>query len=140
MQTDAPSQSSPTSQHRVFLVVFGLLVVLTGLSFWIANSAIMENRILGWSVMIGISICKAMLVVAFFMHLWWERAWKYALTIPTLFMGCMLVLLLVPDIGMRTDHYPRSRQRLSPESITVPNAPGYNEPQPKSSPSQGSKT
>ncbi len=140
MPTDAPSQSSPNSQRRVFLVVFAFLVVLTGLSFWIANSAIMENRILGWSVMIGISVCKAMLVVAFFMHLWWEQSWKYALTIPTLFMGCMLVLLLVPDIGMRTDHYPRSRQRLSPEAITVPDAPGYHKTEPHSNPSHGAKT
>ena len=36
----------------------------------------------------------------------------------------MLVLLLVPDIGMRTDHYPQTRQRLSPQSVTVPEATG----------------
>lgn len=124
MESTNTSDSPPTSQRKVFLVVFGLLVVLTGMSFWVANSAIMNDRIIGWSLMLGISVCKAMLVVAFFMHLWWERAWKYALTVPTLFMGSMLVLLLVPDIGMRTDHYPRSRQMLSPEAITVPDAPG----------------
>ncbi len=114
--------SQPISQRGVFLTVFGFLVILTGLSFWVANSWIMEDRIIGWAVMLGISVCKAMLVIAFFMHLWWERAWKYALTIPALFMGGMLVLLLVPDIGMRTDHYPQSRQRLSPQSVTVPGA------------------
>ena len=124
MESTNTSDSPLTSQRKVFLVVFGLLVVLTGMSFWVANSAIMNDRIIGWSLMLGISVCKAMLVVAFFMHLWWERAWKYALTVPTLFMGSMLVLLLVPDISMRTDHYPRSRQMLSPEAITVPDAPG----------------
>ena len=126
--TNTTNPPPPTSQRRVFLMVFGLLVGLTGMSFGVANSSIMDDRIIGWSVMVGISVCKAMLVAAFFMHLWWERAWKYALTIPTLFMGSMLVLLLVPDIGMRTDHYPRSRQLLSPESITVPNAPGDESP------------
>ena len=140
MQTDTPNQSNASSQRRVFLVVFGFLVILTGLSFWVANSDIMENRILGWSVMISISVCKAMLVVAFFMHLWWEPSWKYALTIPTLFMGCMLVLLLVPDIGMRTDHYPRSRQQLSPEAISVPEVPQPNEPPTHPDPSHGAKT
>ena len=94
------------------------------MSFWVANSRIMDDRIIGWAVMIGISFCKAMLVVAFFMHLWWERAWKYALTIPSLFMGSLLVLLLVPDIGMRTDHYPQSRQMLVPVEVTVPDAAG----------------
>ena len=128
MESTNTTDSPPTSQRKVFLIVFGLLVVLTGISFGVANSWIMDDRIIGWSVMVGISVCKAMLVAAFFMHLWWERAWKYALTIPTLFMGSMLVLLLVPDIGMRTDHYPRSRQLLSPESITVPNAPGDESP------------
>lgn len=121
---DSTGNHNPTSQRTVFLAVFGFLVLLTGLSFWVANSWIMEDRIIGWAVMLGISACKAMLVIAFFMHLWWESSWKYVLTIPALFMGSMLVLLLVPDIGMRTDHYPQTRQRLSPQSVTVPEATG----------------
>ncbi len=124
MEPSTTTAATPTSQRKVFLIVFGLLIILTGMSFWVANSRIMDDRIIGWAVMIGISFCKAMLVVAFFMHLWWERAWKYALTIPSLFMGSLLVLLLVPDIGMRTDHYPQSRQMLVPVEVTVPDAAG----------------
>ena len=140
METTNTSNPPPTGQRKVFLVVFGFLVILTGMSFWVANSSMMDDRIVGWSMMLGISVCKAMLVVAFFMHLWWEQSWKYALTIPTLFMGIMLVLLLVPDIGMRTDHYPQSRQRLSPEAITVPVAPRFNEPEADANPSHGAES
>ncbi|MCH2177962.1 MAG: cytochrome C oxidase subunit IV family protein [Mariniblastus sp.] len=121
---ESTGNHNPKRQRTVFLTVFGFLVLLTGLSFWVANSWIMEDRMIGWAVMLGISACKAMLVIAFFMHLWWESSWKYALTIPALFMGSMLVLLLVPDIGMRTDHYPKTRERLSPQAVTVPEATG----------------
>jgi cytochrome c oxidase subunit 4 len=42
-----------------------------------------------------------MLVVLFFMHVWWEANWKYVLTIPAAMMALFLVIMLVPDIGLR---------------------------------------
>ena len=83
-----------------------MLSALTGLSYWIAHSELMEDhRSLAWGSMIAVSVAKATLVVLFFMHLWWERAWKYVLTIPALIMGILLVILLVPDIALRTESY-----------------------------------
>jgi cytochrome c oxidase subunit 4 len=98
----------------VFLAVFLMLCVLTTLSYWIANSHLMDNRLIGWAAMMAVSVAKAMLVVLFFMHLWWERSWKYVLTIPALIMGVLLVLLLVPDIGFRTDTYSNERRSHAP--------------------------
>ncbi len=91
-----------------------MLCGLTGISFWIANSSLMDNRLTAWLAMICVSLAKAMLVVMFFMHLWWERRWKYALTIPALIMGTLLVILLIPDIGLRTQNYSRERQKFAP--------------------------
>lgn len=104
------------SQMAVFVLVFLMLTALTGLSYWIAHSALMENRPLAWGSMIGVSLAKALLVAFFFMHLWWERAWKYVLTIPALMMGCMLVILLIPDIAMRSENYSQQRRMSAPEA------------------------
>jgi len=49
----------------------------------------------------AVSCTKAMLVVLFFMHVWWEANWKYVLTIPAAMMAVFLVIMLVPDVGMR---------------------------------------
>ena len=124
-QTDNPHQvpeandsgaesRSHKSHHGVFVTVFVMLCVLTAMSFWIANSALMDNPIVGWTAMMAVSICKALLVILFFMHLWWERAWKYVLTIPALIMACLLVVLLVPDVGYRTETYSKERRDNAP--------------------------
>ena len=97
-----------------FVTIFLLLCALTLTSFWIANSHLMENPATGWAAMMAVSAAKAMLVILFFMHLWWERRWKYALTLPALILGVVLVLLLVPDIGRRTDTYSSTRRAAAP--------------------------
>ena len=56
----------------------------------------------GWAFMMAVSCTKAMLVVLFFMHVFWEANWKYVLTIPAAMMAIFLALMLVPDVGMRT--------------------------------------
>jgi cytochrome c oxidase subunit 4 len=109
-----PSEKSNT---KVFVFVFLMLCVLTALSFWVANSYLMENKVVGWAAMMMVSVAKAMLVILFFMHLWWERAWKYVLTIPALFMGVLLVLLLVPDVGYRYLTYSKDRRENAPEPV-----------------------
>tara|TARA_B110000467_G_C18091363_1_gene352073 strand:- start:266 stop:670 length:405 start_codon:yes stop_codon:yes gene_type:complete len=109
-----PSEKSNT---KVFVFVFLMLCVLTALSFWVANSYLMENKVVGWVAMMMVSVAKAMLVILFFMHLWWERAWKYILTIPALFMGLLLVLLLVPDVGYRYLTYSKDRRENAPEPV-----------------------
>ncbi len=114
----SPHSHSSTSHASTFLVVFAMLLVLTGMSFWIANSHLMDSKLLGWGAMMGVSLAKALLVLLFFMHLWWERAWKYVITLPAIMMAILLVLLLVPDIGMRTEKYSNQRTMNAPVSQT----------------------
>jgi cytochrome c oxidase subunit 4 len=97
-----------------YIAVFVGLCALTALSFGVANtSAIMSTPSVGWTIMMAVSCAKAMLVIAFFMHLIWEANWKYVLTIPASIMSCFLVLMLVPDIGYRTRHYSEERLRYA---------------------------
>jgi cytochrome c oxidase subunit 4 len=93
-----------------YLAVFIALLVLTGMSFAAGSSPrIMSTPAVGWTIMLAISCCKALLVMLFFMHLIWEANWKYVLTIPASIMSVFLLLMLIPDIMSRTRHYSEER-------------------------------
>ena len=86
-----------------YLLVFAALCFLTGMSFFTYSSAWpwRNEPQVGWAFMMAVSCTKAMLVVLFFMHVFWEANWKYVLTIPAAMMAVFLTLMLVPDVGMR---------------------------------------
>ena len=104
----------------LFFGVFLILVILTLASFWVANAedlfALQQTK---WQVMMGISAAKASLVVLFFMHFWWERSWKYLLTLPTILIAVILVVALVPDILHRRASYSDTRLNHSAAPIAV---------------------
>lgn len=105
-QTESTHSAEHSHSHtKLFLQVFAALCVLTAISFGIANSPLMGNKQFAWITMMVVSCAKAFLVISFFMHLRWERAWKWVLTIPAGIMAILLVLSLIPDIGMRTNRY-----------------------------------
>ena len=85
-----------------YMGVFGGLIILTAVSFWLGNSSLKDTMpISAWAGMMAVSCGKAMLVILFFMHLKWEANWKYVLTIPAAMMAIFLTIMLVPDIGLR---------------------------------------
>src|SRR4029079_237909 len=94
-----------------YVAVFVALCVLTAISFAVGNWESLRHNSPGtmWAAMMAVSCCKAMLVILFFMHMLWEANWKYVLTIPASMMSIFLLLMLVPDIGRRTDRYAEER-------------------------------
>jgi cytochrome c oxidase subunit IV len=93
-----------------YMAVFGGLIVLTIISFWLGNSSLKETApASAWAGMMAVSFGKAMLVILFFMHLKWEANWKYVLTIPAMMMSVFLVCMLIPDVGMRQLKYAEER-------------------------------
>ncbi|RLT02164.1 MAG: hypothetical protein DWI23_07700 [Planctomycetota bacterium] len=86
-----------------YLLVFVALCFLTTMSFLTFTSywPWRNEPHVGWAFMMAVSCTKAMLVVLFFMHVFWEANWKYVLTIPAAMMAIFLALMLVPDIGLR---------------------------------------
>ena len=64
----------------------------------------------GRAFMMAVSCTKAMLVILFFMHVKYEANWKYVLTIPAAIMSIFLMLMLVPDVGMRMRNPTAGRQ------------------------------
>jgi cytochrome c oxidase subunit 4 len=113
------SQHEHKTHTPTFIAVFVLLCGLTGASYWIANSNMMVESIgTARGLLIAVSAAKAFLVIMFFMHLWWEKSWKYILTLPALVLAAVLVMLLIPDIGMRTETYSSDRQLRAPAPQT----------------------
>jgi len=97
---------------RIYIYVFVALCVLTTASFFTYSSAWPWKNTpqVGWAFMMAVSCTKAMLVILFFMHVKYEANWKYVLTIPAGMMSIFLMLMLVPDVGMRTRWYSEERQ------------------------------
>lgn len=111
---DAVSIEAGHSEHSVtgaMIVVFVALCVLTCASL-LTYTDFWQQRVpmeIGRGVMLAVSVCKAFLVATFFMHLWWEKSWKWVVTIPALCVSTLLCVALVPDIGRRTLQYENLR-------------------------------
>jgi cytochrome c oxidase subunit IV len=87
-----------------YLIVFVALCLLTSASFFTYSHYWPFGKHEAWAFMMAVSCTKAMLVIMFFMHLLWEANWKWVLTVPASCMSIFLLLMLVPDIGMRQDN------------------------------------
>ena len=86
-----------------YMLVFLALCGLTTLSFFTYSPywPWRDEPQVGWAFMMAVSCTKAMLVVVFFMHVFWEANWKYVLTIPAAMMAIFLAIMLIPDVGLR---------------------------------------
>jgi cytochrome c oxidase subunit 4 len=91
------SHAGPTLQ--LYLVIAAALGVFTAVSF-IVNSLVRGESLsqnTGFTIILGVAVCKAMLVGAFFMHLKFEWGKLYFLIIPAFILGLMMMLVLLPD-------------------------------------------
>lgn len=87
-------------EHPKYAVIFGALCVFTLISI------LADVVHLPWGVkvvaVLSVATCKALCVLAWFMHLKFERAWKYVLLAPTTILALGVPLALMPDIA---EHY-----------------------------------
>ena len=120
----ASSHGAAHGEHHhgglgLYIYVFVALCVLTTASFFTYSDAWPfhgeDQQWVGWTFMMAVSCTKALLVILFFMHVKYEKSWKYVLTIPTGMMAIFLVLMLIPDIGRRTHHYSEERMQNAAE-------------------------
>jgi cytochrome c oxidase subunit 4 len=112
-----------------YIVVFVVLCVLTSASFFTYSQywPFRDTPSVGWAFMMAVSCTKAMLVILFFMHLLWEANWKYVLTIPAAMMSMFLVLMLVPDIGLRRWYYSEERLIHAADPVLLSHSRGAHE-------------
>jgi cytochrome c oxidase subunit 4 len=89
------------SHLRTYLAVFLVLCLCTVISV-IADVVHFAPRNIVVAVVMAVAVTKALCVMLFFMHLKFERAWKYLLLTPTLILAAAIPFALAPDIAM---HY-----------------------------------
>jgi cytochrome c oxidase subunit 4 len=93
---------------QVYLVIFVALLICTTLSF-VFNSMARSDMISHTSsfiLILGVAVCKAVLVAMFFMHLKYEWGKLYFLVIPVLILTVMMMIVLLPDIVLAWHHEP----------------------------------
>ena len=84
--------------YSTYLIIWAGLIILTGITIWVAGLHLGKLSILG---ALGIATIKAGLVLAFFMHLRYEKMlFKLMLVVPILTLATILGLTFL-DIGYR---------------------------------------
>lgn len=83
-------------QHPIgiYFLIWGLLFVLSAMSYLV--DILQFEGLLRWSLIIIFMLGKAGLIVAFFMHMVWERlALVYAILVPVIFVLVFVILMLI---------------------------------------------
>ncbi len=81
---------------KLFLWVWFWLLILTGVETFLAYLRL-EPRIM-LTLLIGLSLIKAALIVAYFMHLRFEKIGLFLMIVPTLVFCLVMILIFVfPD-------------------------------------------
>ncbi|WP_373650794.1 cytochrome C oxidase subunit IV family protein [Schlesneria sp. DSM 10557] len=86
------------SHGGVYFKVFLALCVFTLISV-AADLVGMPNKIMLGAIVLAVAVAKALCVLMYFMHLKFERAWKYLLLVPTTIIALAIPVSLRPDIG-----------------------------------------
>ena len=116
-----PAADADAHPHANYLAVFGALCGLTLVS---VGFDLLPNppKLALAALVFGVAAAKAYCVMAWFMHLKFEGAWKYIVLVPTSLLGLGLVLALMPDIGI---HYYTVEAHADPAAAgAIENAPG----------------
>ena len=98
---------SDDHNHPNYMLIWIVLLVLTVLEVLVAFfpgwlSGVPGIHLITILLLVVMAFVKAGLVAWYFMHLKFERNWKYVLLAPTFILACGLPLALLPDIGV---HY-----------------------------------
>jgi caa(3)-type oxidase subunit IV len=99
-RNDMPEHHAHDSHHAKYGAVFAALCIFTFIS--ILTDFVGLRYGVKIVAVLAVATCKALCVMAWFMHLKFERAWKYVLLAPTIILAIGLPLALMPDVGV---HY-----------------------------------
>lgn len=103
--------------NKLFISVWVWLVVLTAIEVFLAYKPM--SVVLMLTILLGLSIIKAALIVAYFMHLKFERLSLVLTIVPALVMCICLLFAFFPDsfraLGLRYEF-----KETAPVSTTAP--------------------
>jgi cytochrome c oxidase subunit 4 len=91
-------QEHHESHGKIYFAVFCALCAFTAISV-AADLVHLPSKIMLAAIVLAVAVAKALCVLMYFMHLKFERAWKYLLLAPTTIIALALPVSLRPDIG-----------------------------------------
>jgi cytochrome c oxidase subunit IV len=95
VQSDVLDAHKPGST-RLFVTIWVALLALTFVEVFLAYERVPVNIML--TVLIGLSLIKAALIISYFMHLRFERLGLFLTLIPAMvFCICMMLIVFFPD-------------------------------------------
>jgi cytochrome c oxidase subunit 4 len=80
---------------KIFLVVWFWLLALTGVEVFLGYKAFAVRIMI--VLLMGLSVIKASLIIAYFMHLRYEKPSMAAALMPALVMVILLMFMAFPD-------------------------------------------
>src|ERR1700722_14934658 len=83
---------------RIYFAVFAALIVLTWVTTYVATLDLGRWNIF---VALAIAICKASLVVLFFMHVWYSTRMTKMIVMSSIFWLFLLLFITMADIWTR---------------------------------------
>jgi cytochrome c oxidase subunit 4 len=86
------------SHAGLYFSVFIALCCFTAASV-VADILHLPSKTVTATIVLAIATAKALCVMMYFMHLKFERAWKYMLLAPTFILAAGLMVALIPDVG-----------------------------------------
>ena len=101
--------------NRENLIIWGALLALTGIEIYLGYKHLPPLQML--SILIGLSVIKAGLIVAYFMHMKFERKTFIYTVIPTIVVLLCLFAILFPDGKRLRDN--RGVSTSMPEEVSV---------------------
>lgn len=90
---------------KQFIIVWVGLLVLTGIEVFLAYMHVPLTIML--VALIGLSVIKAWLIIAWFMHLKFERFSLFVTLFPMLIFCILLLFIFMPDAQRAMDFRPR---------------------------------
>lgn len=86
------------SHGALYFRVFLALLVFTAISV-AADLVSLPSKFMLGAIVLAVATAKALCVLMYFMHLKFERAWKWLLLAPTTIIALAIPFSLRPDIG-----------------------------------------
>jgi cytochrome c oxidase subunit 4 len=91
-------ESHPEASASTFVWVWVWLVAITGVEVFLAYEHLRPELML--TILLGLSVIKAALIMSYFMHLKFEKLALVFWLVPALvFCICMMLILFFPDSG-----------------------------------------
>jgi cytochrome c oxidase subunit 4 len=97
---DAHGHGEHGPDLKLYLTVAAALAIFTASSFgfnYLVRADVISHTA-GFVLILGVAVCKAVLVGMFFMHLKFDWPKLYFLISPIAILAVMMMLVLLPDI------------------------------------------